>query len=107
MRFKEVPPVEHERRNGHKPSFKSPYEERFSYFLKAAHIPYEHETRVVLLREELIYVPDFYLPNTGLFIELKGRLGPRGKKKISAFLDEHPDSLLYLDKQSLRRFHLI
>jgi hypothetical protein len=36
------------------------------------------------------YLPDFELPN-GLFIEVKGRLTPRDKRKMEAVRKQHPD----------------
>ena len=37
------------------------------------------------------YLPDFYLPRTGVYWEVKGWLGPDSQKKIALFREQFPE----------------
>lgn len=87
--------------------YKSTYEADFASFLKKRNIPFFYEGHMVRLYGDVMYVPDFYLPNVNLYIEVKGYLDQRGRSKLLKFLNQYPLSLLYLDKKSLRRFKII
>lgn len=50
------------------------------------------------------YFPDFYLPDLGLFIEVKGYLDPDSAHKIRCFRERHPGELVVLTgKQTFYR----
>lgn len=65
--------------NGYK--FRSRLEARWAVFFDAAGIRYEYETQGFELEDGTRYLPDFYLPDFDLFVEVKGDR-PGAKKDI-------------------------
>ena len=68
--------------------------EQSVYGLLAPHTPVEHEPYVIRLKKH-VYVPDFFLPSYGVFVEVKG-IWDRAGKFFSA-AKEFP--LFLVDKQ--------
>ncbi len=58
------------RYDGH--DFRSRLEARYAIFFRWVNIPYEYEPRVVHLRPGLNYLPDFWLPDQRMWLEVKG-----------------------------------
>ena len=77
-------------------------------------ITFEYEPQVFILRPDLRYIPDFYLPSLNLWIEIKGWTRPEHLEKIRLFqvttgmeikLIGYPEILNYLpDGQSYYKF---
>jgi hypothetical protein len=42
------------------------------------------------------YTPDFYLPDQGVYIELKGRFTKANERKMEAFYKQYPDVKLWM-----------
>jgi hypothetical protein len=66
MEFKAIETVY----NGYK--FRSRLEARYGVFFDSANIPYEYEPEGFQLENGKKYLPDFYLPNDDLYVEIKG-----------------------------------
>jgi len=89
------------------PSYRSTWEFLFARWLKKRQIEFKYECAALKLNEYDYYIPDFYIPSTCLFIEIKGRLDQRGKHKIREALKLPNISLLYLNKKALKGFKII
>jgi extradiol dioxygenase family protein len=70
--------------------FRSSYEVRFAKALDRDGIPWEYEPKVFDLGS-CTYRPDFYLPTTGAYWEVKGWLGPDSQRKTRLFRECHPE----------------
>ena len=62
---------------------------------------YEYEHRRYFLANGVSYLPDFYLPEYNVFIEVKGILLDKDRIKITLFKQKVTSRLLYLGKQEL------
>ena len=70
--------------------FRSTYEVRFAKVCDRVGIVWEYEPKQFNLGT-CSYLPDFYLPDLGIFIELKGYFSEEGKQKIALFRKLHPE----------------
>lgn len=71
-------------------ALRSKYEVRFAKAMDARRIAWEYEP----CRFDLgtcTYLPDFYIPSTGAFWEIKGWLDPKSAKKIRLFRERYPE----------------
>jgi len=68
--------------NGYK--FRSRLEARWAVFFDVLDIDYEYESEGYELKDGVKYLPDFYLPECGLFVEVKGT-DPTHKEKLKAY----------------------
>lgn len=84
-------PPPHGKRIEHKGHvFRSSYEVRCADALDRKGIKWEYEPRRFDLGD-CTYLPDFYLPEHGVYWEVKGWLGPNSQRKINRFRQVHPD----------------
>lgn len=84
-------PPAHGKRIEHKGHvFRSSYEVRCADALDRKGIKWEYEPRRFDLGD-CTYLPDFYLPEHGVYWEVKGWLGPDSQRKINRFRQVHPD----------------
>lgn len=68
---------------------RSSYEVRYAKYLDGLNIKWEYElTRFGL--GETSYTPDFYLPESGTYVEVKGWWRPEAKKKFILFRKLYP-----------------
>lgn len=95
--------------NGYR--FRSRLEARWAVFFDHAHIKYEYEPEGFELDDGTKYLPDFYLPEGGYYVEVKP---PRvnafeGIEKASKFVGHGIDKLLILgnipEKSSVDVYH--
>lgn len=91
---------------------RSGYEAAFAYWLDKNKIAWLYESRVFNLVKGPYkghrYAPDFYLPAQGLWVEIKGWISPREKKKLKSFVLSYPNEpLLILSSSELKKFGLI
>ena len=70
---------------------RSSYEKVYADSLRLKGIPFEYEQKVFKLSNGKSYIPDFYLPNTDEFIEIKGYASDEQLKKYELFRKEYPD----------------
>ena len=74
--------------------FMSKYEETVALFLAAHNIWYQYEAYWFPI-VKTIYIPDFYLPDYGCFLEVKGAYGIGSKNKLASFRIAYPDETLF------------
>lgn len=82
--------------NGYK--FRSRLEARWAVFFDAAGIRYEYEPEGFKTKNGLCYLPDFYLPDENMYVEVKPPRKGAWKElnKISRFIGNGIDTLLIL-----------
>lgn len=93
---------------------RSKLEAKWAVFLDYLQIEFQYEPRVYSLEGNLGYLPDFYLPEQDVFLEVKPdkELSPRDAKKIQLFsLDKtiKPNLVVLFDEPSIfqdRYFHV-
>lgn len=75
--------------------FRSRLEARWAVFFDTAGIAWEYEPEGYVLSDGRKYLPDFYLPNENLFVEVKG-VSPNDDvwEKLEKFSDEKDAPLL-------------
>lgn len=87
--------------------FRSKWEHSFAVYLKEIGIEYKFEEygggieniSGVLLH----YIPDFYLPEYDIYIEIVNEMDKRLAHKMLMFQEQHDKILLVLDKQHLNQ----
>lgn len=82
--------------------FRSSYELAYAKYLDKNHILWTYETETFDLGDTT-YTPDFFLPTSNLFVEIKGYMHPEAQIKINKFYDLYPEECL----QILRKNNLI
>lgn len=70
--------------NGYK--FRSRLEARWSIFFDSLNIKYEYEPEGFVLSDGTRYLPDFYLPQSDSFFEVKGIMTDIDKHKVEQFI---------------------
>lgn len=80
--------------------FRSKYEYLFSNSLNNLKIEHMYEPYAFMLMDEngvkIHYIPDFYIINTNLFIEISTNTTRQRKHKILCFQEQYPDLVLML-----------
>ena len=85
-------------------TFRSTWEARLAKALDARGIEWEYEPERFDLGETT-YLPDFFLPKTQNYLEVKGWLKDKNQRKIALFREQHPDKpLVVVTKPVLRMF---
>lgn len=69
---------------------RSTWEANFARFLQFMKIDYEYEKHRFKLSNDSAYSPDFFIKDSGLFIEIKGYMDDKSKEKIKLFRKEYP-----------------
>jgi hypothetical protein len=62
--------------------FRSRLEAKWATFLDSHHITWQYEPETITLPSGIAYIPDFWLPELGIWIEVKGDGVPRVEKAI-------------------------
>lgn len=76
--------------NGYR--FRSRLEARWAVFFDAADISWEYEPEGFDLGDGIKYLPDFYLPDDDVWVEIKGKsLSPDEREKIERFCSQKCD----------------
>jgi len=81
-------------------AFRSTWEVRAAQYLDTKGIAWEYEKHRFDLGE-CTYLPDFYLPETQVFWEVKGWLDARSQRKTQLFREQNPDTPLVLVTKSV------
>lgn len=79
----------------HRMSFRSNYELRVANFFDTCGFKYQYEP-YIFEWEGHVYTPDFYIVDHNCFIEVKGMFGFGKRKKLSNFVENHPEVNLLL-----------
>ena len=77
-----------------KMGFRSIFEFDFSKDLNRRGIPFEYENTKIIYEvpaRVTRYVPDFYIKDTDIYIETKGRMSPKDRTKHLLIKEQHPD----------------
>lgn len=69
--------------------FRSNWEKIFARGLDKNGIKWKYECRVFKLKENLFYLPDFYLPEYDKWVEIKGYMYDHSREKIQEFMKNH------------------
>lgn len=75
----------HVKVNGKRVTMRSSYEVIFAKYLLKHRIRFEYEPRRIQLAPDTIYIPDFYLPDTDTWVEVKGYASPNWLRKRAMF----------------------
>lgn len=92
---------------GEEGKFRSAYEHAFAVYLKEIGIKYEFEKHGEEIKNitntGLHYIPDFYLPEYRLYIEIVNTMSRRLEHKMYLFKQQNKNArLIVFDKQHLR-----
>lgn len=82
-----------------KMSFRSTWEANIARILNNSNISFIYESKKFILPyngDTLVYIPDFYLPDTDTYIEVKGFWRKNSKLKVQLFREQYPDKLLII-----------
>jgi len=69
---------------------RSSWERRFAQAMDSRGIEWVYEPQRFDLGE-VTYLPDFYVPELGAYVEVKGWLDPKSQRRISLFREKYPD----------------
>ena len=88
--------------------FRSSYEHAFAVYVKELGIKFEFEKHGEPITMSnglrMHYIPDFYLPEYNLYIEIVNNMDRRLARKMYLFNEQNQDTeLIVLDKQHLRQ----
>lgn len=79
--------------NGYR--FRSRLEARWAVFFDTMGIRYVYEPEGFVLSDGTMYLPDFYLPDSDTYVEIKGVMSDKDKHKIEQFMQDcHKDFLI-------------
>ena len=78
--------------NGYR--FRSRLEARWAIFFSAMGVKYEYEPEGYRLSDGTLYLPDFYLPESDTFVEIKGVLSEKDQHKIIQFMNDSGKALV-------------
>jgi len=82
--------------------FRSLYEMFFAEAVADDGLSFEYEKYAFRIDQTSIYVPDFFFPDYGCFVEVKGEWGVGSKKKTQGFRRAFPDLPLLVVPWTLR-----
>lgn len=75
--------------------FRSRLEARWAVFYSYLGIPYEYEKEGFKL-DEVLYLPDFWLPNQESWVEIKGQMPSEDESRKCALLASSTEKMVYL-----------
>jgi hypothetical protein len=81
--------------NGYK--FRSRLEARWAVFFDSLKIPYLYEPEGFELKNGTRYLPDFYLPDSKQFFEVKGKMSDNDMEKIKSVINDGYSVVIGLD----------
>lgn len=74
-------------------SMRSSWEVSFAKYLDMQSVNWQYEPKTFVLSDGSAYTPDFYLPNTNEWVEVKGWFREEHKKKIESWKKDYPKEL--------------
>jgi hypothetical protein len=80
-------------------TYRSRWEVYVSKLLLYSDIQFKYEPQRFFLTQTISYLPDFYIPTLGIYLEVKGSLSKKDRIIISLFSRTH--KLIYLGKEEL------
>jgi hypothetical protein len=98
----DVTPVIHCNEN----DFRNDWERRVANFLTYYQIPYLYEAIAIRVGKKK-YIPDFYLHDSGIYLEVKGKWYPGYKTLFVNACKQNPDYYWLLDGHFLKRIGIL
>ena len=89
---------------------RSMFEANFCRILKHNHVKYFYERDTFILEDGTTYTPDFFLPKQNIYIELKGRLFEKDKRKMELFKQNYTNLkliVIYQDNYKWKRLNIM
>jgi len=87
---------------------RSSWEVAYAKWLDKKNIKWQYEPKTFELSKENTYTPDFYLPETDTYVEIKGRWYNDAKKKFKLFQKKYYSiNLILLTRKELRKLKII
>lgn len=83
--------------------YRSRWEVYVAKLLLYSDITFQYEPQRFFLTNRLSYLPDFYIPSLGIYIEVKGSLSRKDMWLLGLFSQSY--KLLYLGKEELKKIH--
>ena len=75
-----------------KAGFRSTFELNLARALSERGVEYEYESmKLTYVPKPRTYTPDFYIPETGIYVEAKGHLDKGDRMKMLLVKEQHPD----------------
>ena len=71
--------------------YRSGLEVSIAGLLRALKVEFKYEDTKLPYTIEHTYCPDFYIPDTDIYIEAKGFWRPEDRRKIKAIKEQHPE----------------
>jgi hypothetical protein len=88
--------------------FRSSYEVRAAQAFDRLGMAWEYEPKRFDLGGSYTYLPDFFLPDEGMYVEVKGYYGPDSATTMSLMLSAHPDvEVAILQRSQIEALELI
>lgn len=84
-------------------NYRSRWEVYVAKLLLYSDITFQYEPQRFFLTNRLSYLPDFYVPSLGVYIEVKGSLSRKDMWLLHLFSKSY--KLLYLGKDELKKIH--
>jgi hypothetical protein len=85
-------------------NFRSKFEANFFKSLPKNSVTYESTILKYLVPESNHkYTPDFHIPGTNVYLELKGRLTIQDRKKMLLVIAQHPDKRIIMVFQDAKK----
>jgi hypothetical protein len=86
--------------DGQRMMFRSSYEIRVAIALSDMHVSFQYEPKAFSLDDMgTLYWPDFYLPEYGVWWEVKGWMRPDAKRKLERFFQLYPNENLVIIRE--------
>lgn len=83
--------------------YRSRWEVYIAKLLLYSDTPFLYEPQRFFISPKLSYLPDFYLPSKGAYLEVKGALSYKDRILLSAF--SRTNKLRYVGKAQIEEFH--
>lgn len=83
--------------------FRSKMEVSFAKWLNSKKITWIYEPKRFILSDGSSYLPDFYLPNRNIYVEVKGRIFEDGIKRMNQFSEQYNQKVILADSDYFKR----
>lgn len=85
-------------KDGQKIIMRSSLEVMFAEILDNKGVEWQYEPKVFKLKEDMRYIPDFYVPSEDVWYEIKGYMKERSQIKINEFINQGYNLKIILQK---------
>lgn len=85
-------------------TMRSKLETKFAYFLDALGIEFLYEPRTFVLSKGITYIPDFYLVDLDVWVEVKGNIKEHNLEASRCFVKDNSTELLLISNEEAQWF---